>query len=63
MFVGEANYVLVSIPPGVWNGVKGIGTKAALIANCATLPHDPEEIRRLDPFSEQIPYDWALKHQ
>lgn len=63
MFVGEANYVLVSIPPGVWNGVKGIGTKAALIANCATLPHDPEEIRRLDPFSERIPYDWALKHQ
>lgn len=62
LFVGAANYVLVQIPPGVWNGVKGLGQTPSIVANCATLPHDPEEIGRLDPFSQRIPYDWALRH-
>jgi dTDP-4-dehydrorhamnose 3,5-epimerase len=53
---------LVTIPPLVWNGFKGEGASPALVANCATLAHDPEEIERLDPFSSEIPYDWALKH-
>jgi dTDP-4-dehydrorhamnose 3,5-epimerase len=62
LFVGEENYCLVKIPARVWNGCKGIGTGPALIANCATRPHDPQEIVRLDPFSAAIPYDWGLKH-
>ena len=62
-FVGESNYSLITIPPGVWNGFKGIGGTPAIVANCATLPHDPDEIVRLDPFENHIPYDWALKHQ
>ncbi len=60
LFVGEQNYVLVKVPPKVWNGFKGIGVKPAIVANCATLPHDPEEIVRMDPFSPEIPYDWQL---
>jgi len=63
LFVGESNYTLVHIPPHVWNGYKGIGTSPSLVANCATEPHDPEEIVRLDPFSRNIPYDWNLKHR
>lgn len=62
LFIGEANYVLVTVPPGVWNGFKGIGDTMALVANCATLPHDPGEIDRLDPLDNHIPYDWALRH-
>lgn len=62
LFVGDQNYCLVHIPPGVWNGLKGYGDRMAIVANCATEPHDPGEIRRLDPFSDKIPYDWALKH-
>ena len=61
--VGEENYCLVTIPPLVWNGFKGVGTKTAIVANCATLPHDPNEIGRKDPFDPSIPYDWALKHR
>jgi dTDP-4-dehydrorhamnose 3,5-epimerase len=60
--VGELDYALVTIPPLVWNGFKGVGTVPSLVANCATIPHDPEEIDRLDPFENDIPYDWALKH-
>ncbi len=62
LFTGEDNYALITIPPGIWNGVKGIGVKPAIVANCASEPHDPEEIVRLDPLSEEIPYDWTLKH-
>ncbi len=62
LHVGELNYSLVTIPPGVWNGFKGVGSGPALVANCATAAHDPEEIQRRDPFSAEIPYDWALRH-
>ncbi len=62
LHVGELNYVLVTIPPLVWNGFKGEGTAPALVANCATTAHDPDEIDRLDPFENDIPYDWALRH-
>lgn len=62
IFTGQDNYALITIPPNVWNGFKGIGTTPAIVANCATIPHDPGEIVRLDPFSKSIPYDWNLKH-
>jgi dTDP-4-dehydrorhamnose 3,5-epimerase len=61
LFIGEENYSLVKIPPLVWNGFKGIGTKPAIVANCATLPHSPDEIVRLDPYTEKIPYDWKIE--
>jgi dTDP-4-dehydrorhamnose 3,5-epimerase len=60
--VGELNYALVTIPPMVWNGFKGAGTEAALVANCSTIPHRPDEIERLDPFDNHIPYAWDLRH-
>lgn len=62
IFTGEDGYALVSVPPGVWNGFKGIGSAPAIVANCATIPHDPDEIVRMDPFSEKIPYRWDLRH-
>jgi dTDP-4-dehydrorhamnose 3,5-epimerase len=60
LFVGDGNYVLVTIPPMVWNGFKGVGSQPAIVANCSTLPHDPTEIVRLDPVDNQIPYRWEL---
>ena len=35
LFIGEWNYQLVTIPPLVWNGFKGIGDGMAIVANCA----------------------------
>ena len=61
IFLGRENYKLVTIPPMVWNGFKGIGTEPAIVANCATLPHDPAEIERMDPFVNDIPYNWDRK--
>ena len=62
IFTGEECYSLITIPPNIWNGFKGIGAKPALVANCATDPHDPSEIVRMDPFSKKIPYNWDIKH-
>ena len=63
IFMGPDNYVLVTVPPMVWNGFKGLGAEASLVANCASIPHDPNEIDRCDPSDSRIPYDWALKHK
>lgn len=62
LFIGEVNYNLVTVPPGVVNGFKGIGSGDSLVANCASEPHDPTEIERIEPFTKGIPYDWGLKH-
>ena len=62
IFLGPDNYCLVQIPPNVWNGFKGMGSDLAIVANCATHPHDPTRTIRLDPFTDRIPYDWGVRH-
>jgi dTDP-4-dehydrorhamnose 3,5-epimerase len=63
IFMGPDNYCLVTVPPLIWNGFKGLGADMAIVANCASAPHDPDEISRRDPFDPSIPYDWQLKHR
>jgi dTDP-4-dehydrorhamnose 3,5-epimerase len=60
--LGELHYALVTIPPLVWNGFKGVGPATALVANCATVAHRPDEIVRADPFDHVSGYDWSLQH-
>jgi dTDP-4-dehydrorhamnose 3,5-epimerase len=62
IFFGQVNYQLVRVPPGVVNGFTAVGGEKAIVANCADIPHDPDEIVRIDPFTKAIPYDWKLKH-
>jgi dTDP-4-dehydrorhamnose 3,5-epimerase len=63
IFMGPDNYCLVTVPPLVWNGFKGIGKEMAIVANCTSIPHRPDGIDRLDPFDPLIPYTWDIKHQ
>ena len=63
LFLGPDNYALVVVPPGVWNGFKGMNDPWAIVANCATRPHDPSRSDRLDPFANHIPYQWEVRHQ
>ena len=54
---------VVTIPPGVWHGMKGIGTEPAMLVNTPTEPYkydQPDEFRA-DPHKNDIPYDWARK--
>lgn len=63
IFTGDKNYLLIKIPPFVWNGFKGIDNKASIVANCATLPHEKEEIERLSPSTKKIPFNWDLEQE
>lgn len=63
IFLGPDNYCLVTVPPLVWNGFKGIGQEMAIVANCSSIPHRADEIDRLDPFDPSIPYSWEIKHR
>jgi len=58
---GEANPVLVVIPPGVFHGFKPEGDAPAHILNLPTELYDydrPDEIRR--PYDDAaIPYEWG----
>ncbi|MFZ5477950.1 MAG: dTDP-4-dehydrorhamnose 3,5-epimerase family protein [Myxococcota bacterium] len=60
-FLGPDHYALVVVPPGVWNGFKGMGDGVAIVANCCTHPHDPSRSDRLDPFRNDLPYDWGVR--
>ncbi|OGC11363.1 dTDP-4-dehydrorhamnose 3,5-epimerase [candidate division WOR-1 bacterium RIFOXYA12_FULL_52_29] len=63
IFTGEDNYQLIRIPVGVVNGYKTIGVKPAIVANCATEPHEQNEMLRYDPLKSHIKYDWSLVHR
>lgn len=58
IFLGPALHALVVIPPGVWNGFRGMSRPLAIVANCATGVHDPDEFRRLPPDTDEVPYAW-----
>lgn len=57
--IGESNYCLITIPPGIWNGFKGLSSSTAIVANCATIPHDPAEVDRLPFDTPEIAYQWS----
>ena len=63
IYLTQENYSLLIVPPLIWNGFKGIGTKEVILANCASIPHSPDEIERL-PFNDpSIPYDWNVENK
>ena len=58
IFLSPDNYFLVTIPPNVWNGFKGLGKKESIIANCLTLPHNEKEMIRKNPKDKYFGYNW-----
>jgi dTDP-4-dehydrorhamnose 3,5-epimerase len=62
-FMGERNPILITIPPGVAHGIKGIGVEPAYLINVPTEPYNyktPDEFR-IAPDDKSIPYDWGRK--
>ena len=59
VIIGPDDYALVSIPPGVWNAFKGLGPGVSVVANCASILHDPaeSEMRSLD--DPPVVFAWA----
>jgi len=62
-FLGEHNFKLIQIPKMVYHGFKCVGGEEAIVINIPTETYDyenPDEYR-LDPYENDIPYDWRLK--
>ena len=58
IFLNKENYVLVTIPPNIWNGFKGLNKGYSIIANCLNLPHNEKEMVREDHNSSKFKYNW-----
>ena len=56
--IGTNNYQLVIIPPFLWYSFSAVGNVPAIVANCADMPHDPEEMISINPDTSEIPYRW-----
>ena len=54
-----ATYSLVTIAPGLWTGFTCTGDSPAILATCASIPHDPSEADGLPAETSDIPYKWA----
>jgi dTDP-4-dehydrorhamnose 3,5-epimerase len=62
LYMGEENYVRVTVPPNVWNGFMGIGLEESFVINFTDIPHDVNEIVRMNPHEKEvINYDWSIK--
>ena len=62
-YVGDHNPQLIQVPPGVYHGFKAISAEEVIAMNIPTECYDhgePDE-QRVEPFSDEIPYDWARK--
>jgi dTDP-4-dehydrorhamnose 3,5-epimerase len=55
----DDNYALVLIPPGVWNAFKGLGAGLSVVANCASILHDPDESETRPPDNPPVAFTWA----
>lgn len=59
LVIGDANYCLVQIPPGVWSGFKGIGLTEAIICDVTDRPHADDVTERLAAHGDGvINYEW-----
>ena len=46
--VGGDRYVRLTVPPGYWFGFQGLSRPTSLVLNIADIPHDPDEVERMD---------------
>ncbi len=58
LYLSLENYSLITIPPNIWNGFKGLSKEYSIIANCLNLPHNEKEMIRYDFNDKHFNYKW-----
>jgi len=58
LFLSIENYSLITIPPNIWNGFKGLNKGHSIVANCLNLPHNEKEMIRSDINDKRFNYEW-----
>ena len=61
-FLSPENYCLITVPPLIWTGSRGMSDNISILANCASIPHDPTESEHKTAFDTDIGYDWDMKN-
>ena len=59
LILSPENYFLVTVPPNIWNGFKGLDKSESIIANGLTLPHNEKEMVRKEPNDKKFNYNWG----
>lgn len=62
-YLGVHNPLLIQIPPGVYHGWMCVSQEEAVVINIPTETYNyesPDE-QRLDPYSNEISYDWKRR--
>jgi len=54
--VGIENYKRITVPPGIWFGLKGIDKTDNIILNIASIKHDPNEEEKMS--LSEFKYSW-----
>ena len=60
-FLSQENYKLITVPPLVGSGIKGISKETSIVAICTDLPYDEGEIERKSVSDSSFTYDWYKK--
>ena len=46
--IGEDNYCLITIPPGLWRGFQAVGGKKAIVADLTDFQYDSADIEKAE---------------
>ena len=57
--IGEEQYALLTVPPGIWFGFQGKASGRSLLMNVADMAHDPDEVLRKK--TSEIVYNWSTQ--
>ena len=57
--LSPSDYFMVTIPPLIWNGFKGVDKDESIISNCMTIPHNENEMVRTEYTSKNFKYNWS----
>ncbi len=58
VILSRHNYQRLTVPPMIWMGFKGLGDGLNMLLNVSNIPHDPDEVDRLDAYKSHINYKW-----
>lgn len=51
-------YARLTVQPGLWMAFQGVADTTSLLLNVADIPHDPQEIDRLDLSDAKFKWSW-----
>ena len=61
VFLGQENYIRLTIPPGVFSAFRGMSNPYSLAVICADEVFDENKTLRI-PIKD-LPYDWSIKNR